>query len=944
MFLFTEINRIIKAIGFIFLFILSVILLSDCEEESARPRSYPRVNTLPVSNITENGATFNAEISSLGAEAITEHGFVWGVTINPTINNDNILLGPIETKGSYSAEVLTTLSKGIKYTVKPYVQTVDHIVYGAPVTFESLGSKAPEIYGFDPDSAGWMDTVKIVGKNFSWVTTSNKVLFNKVECPTMISTDTTLFVRINPNMSDYKSKISVDLAGNIVIYDKKDFSLILPRITGISPSQARWGDTIVVFGQNFTNRYYTNNISGTISGFNIKIIDKKRDSLLIVVPDELVTVLNPIKIKINNLNITASEQLTLQSPYISGIKPKEGTWGTIVTLLGKFHPTASRNAIKIGGYSVTILSNSKDSIKVAAPPYLSVRNNLVVNISTPFTLVSPDTFKIAGPYIESITPLTGVSNSLITIKGKYLKDYNGNTSVKFGTQTATIAGRSDSQIQCYVPASLVNGPVNITVTVLSQTSVYKDPYIVDNPVITRVYPLNGTFNDEITIEGEKLLITPFNPDVYFSSSSGERFATMVSSSQNKIIVKVPSGIDSIPSKLRIYYMSNSLAVYSSDKFTLSPPEITSVPSAVLIPGQDITINGNNFSPGTTGNQVFWGKYPLTVTSSATNQIVATVPANVPSGFNKISIIVGGYKREYPVLFESKSAWSEIPIPSSLVWNSKIWTNGKGIAFTIGGLSYMIDPIGNMSSFNPVTKEFVNLGLHNEFVNTQGFATTLMNDTLYAVGFNYTLLIGFYRYDVGSNLWVYIGPCPTNRSNGVAFSLNGKVYFGLGYIADNYIVEKYLWAFDQTTKKWILKKDIALYSYKMPVAYFTYNNKGYVLFIDNIFCEYNPDTDVWTKLASFPGPGYTTYDRTSFILNSKFYVGMGKSDYPYTQSNDFWYYDPVTNVWTKSFSAPTSGRYNSIGFVANNKVYIGFGLNNTTPLRDFYEFDPNYPLK
>jgi IPT/TIG domain len=655
MFLFPKKNKKIKALACISLFIFSALFLSKCEEENARPRTYPRVNTMPVSDITEKGATFNAEIYSLGSESIIDHGFVWGVTDNPTINNNKILLGSIGITGAYSAPVLSTLLKDKLYTVKTFVQTAEHFVYGAPVTFKSLGSGAPVIYGFEPDSAAWMDTLLVKGKNFSWVENENIVRLNQLQCETISSTDTTLSVLVNKELSELSTVLSVELAGNKAICTNGTFRLIPPVIKNIIPMQARWGDTITVTGENFQNRYSNNTISATISGFPAKIIEKGKDSLLLIVPEDLVTITNILSIKINSLILPLSENMILLSPVISGIYPKEGTWGTIITLKGKFHPQQARNLIKIGGFTPSIVSSNKDSISIYAPDELTEHNNLVINTSNPFVVVSPDTFKLFAPYIESITPLTGFSYSYVVIKGKYfIQNYGGSTTVKFGSANAGVVDVSGSLISCIVPFPISNGPVNITVTVGSQSTVYKDPYIVINPVITNVYPLSGTFNDEITLEGENLEYSSLGVTFTDNGEYGtHRDAEIVSASSNKLVVKVPLTLDSVPKRLEIFAIYNILATYTVHDFILSPPEILLVSPAVLTQGQDITISGNDFNPLVSGNEVFWGIHPLTVKSATAKEIVASIPLDIPPGNNKISVKVGGYIRYYPVIYEIK---------------------------------------------------------------------------------------------------------------------------------------------------------------------------------------------------------------------------------------------------------------------------------------------------
>ena len=153
MLLFKVRNSSIKATALIILFVFSAGLFNRCEEEKAKERSYPRVKTNPVTNITDKGATFNAEIYSPGSELIINHGFVWGEGDDPTLNNNKIMLGTGNPEGTYSAEIVSSLSKDVEYTVKAFVQTTEHVVYGLPVTFKSLGSGGPVINGFEPDSA-----------------------------------------------------------------------------------------------------------------------------------------------------------------------------------------------------------------------------------------------------------------------------------------------------------------------------------------------------------------------------------------------------------------------------------------------------------------------------------------------------------------------------------------------------------------------------------------------------------------------------------------------------------------------------------------------------------------------------------------------------------------------------------------------------------------------
>src|SRR6476660_5265955 len=87
---------------------------------------------------------------------------------------------------------------------------------------------------------------------------------------------------------------------------------------------------------------------------------------------------------------------------------------------------------------------------------------------------------------------------------------------------------------------------------------------------------------------------------------------------------------------------------------------------------------------------------------------------------------------------------------------------------------------------------------------------------------------------------------------------------------------------------------------------------------------------WAPKASFAGEGRQS--AVGFSIGSKGYIGTG-----YTWNgnvNDFWEYDPSTNVWTQKANVGTTVRTGAAGFAIGNKGYIGSGNNNS-----FYEYDP-----
>jgi hypothetical protein len=924
-----------RAAGAIVLLSLGILILGGCQKDTSHPRSYPEVRTNLVSEITEKGATFSANILSIGSETITEHGFVWSEGKEPNLTYDRINLGPTDTTGVYTAEIKAALGKNVNYTVKAYLKTNEHIVYGDPRQFVSLGSDAPVVRGFSPDSAQWLDTLTIKGKNFSWNNRVTTVKLNQTECPLISLTDTSVTVYISKDLPDVKSVISVDVSGNRSVFIQDTFRLIAPRITSITPSVAAWRAEVTISGEHFQAKNLVNIISASIGALPANILSKTANSVTVMVPENVSSVNNDMNLKFNNLVVTAHSGFTLKTPEISHIIPASGTWRSIITLVGKFHPVKDKNSITIGGFDAEIISNSADTIKVIAPYYLVDHKNPVKNSISPFEVVSKDTFNLFAPVLDSITPLKGSTATQVVIYGKYLSGGYPTPTVKFSNTESPYPYTGDNIIACYVPPDMPNGPVNLSVTLGNQTAVFKSQFVVQNPIVTGSTPSTGTFDDQITIQGSNLLVDGYSPEIYIGSYERGMYAPVVSATASSITATVPRYMDSIPGNIVLRYFNKGFSINTTASFVLTPPVITSVTPATLIPGQTITISGNNFNPDANRNLVSWSSIPFTVTSSSKTSITALVPDYLPKGSDQIRLNMAGFKRRSAEsLSYSNSAWTIIHVPSDFEWSAYDQIGQSGISFATGGKGYIMDYYGNMNSFNPATGLFTKVGNYPEVGQQYAARCVTINDTvIYLAG-----SLGFLRFDVPSAKWIKMGSLPTSMTGYTyAFKINGRLFFGGN--TENWT--RFLWEYQSSTKTWITKTENTFRFNPYTVGSFVYNNKGYVLFLDNVLSSYDPETNTWTDMAPFPGPSVD--GRSAFMINDKFYVGLGPG------LTDLYYYDPSTDTWTQISPMPGLGRYNNAAFGINGKAYVGFGFTSpsgygTVKMNDFYEFDPNYSSK
>ncbi len=109
------------------------------------------VKTGSVNNITHNAATCYGSITSTGGHSVSERGFCWNTSSNPTLSNNNITAS--STANDFSAN-LTGLAESTIYHVRAYIKTAEgQTYYGNDIAF-STAAKGVRIgkTGYGEDS------------------------------------------------------------------------------------------------------------------------------------------------------------------------------------------------------------------------------------------------------------------------------------------------------------------------------------------------------------------------------------------------------------------------------------------------------------------------------------------------------------------------------------------------------------------------------------------------------------------------------------------------------------------------------------------------------------------------------------------------------------------------------------------------------------------------
>ena len=201
-------------------------------------------------------------------------------------------------------------------------------------------------------------------------------------------------------------------------------------------------------------------------------------------------------------------------------------------------------------------------------------------------------------------------------------------------------------------------------------------------------------------------------------------------------------------------------------------------------------------------------------------------------------------------------------------------------------------------------------------------------------------------DPGGDRWTQKLSLPgAVRDHSMAFVIDGKAYVAGGMTCgaseDDCRDLTELWEYDPPTDRWTRRADLP-----KPAgasAAFVVNRRGYIVGGNqgrrrvNDVSEYDPRSDTWAAKASFPGR--ERFRAVGFSFDGHGYVGTGLAGVADTSADvlsDFWRYDPLANAWTSvtAFGGPARGA--AVAFVLGRTVYLGTGTNATRDLlRDFW---------
>ena len=317
------------------------------------------------------------------------------------------------------------------------------------------------------------------------------------------------------------------------------------------------------------------------------------------------------------------------SPQITSISPSRAQYNQVITIRGTAFG-ANRGTSRVifqGGKepsSSQYVSWSDTRIQVRVPAGARTGNVQVI------TANGSDTARltITSPWISSISPQTGRTNTVVTISGGNFGSSRGSSTVRIGSvaiPSSSFTSWSSSAIRFRIP--LNTPPGNLTVRTSEGTS-NAIRLQITSPYLTRISPTQVKTGGRLTLTGGNFGTRRGSGYVSFFSNIRPSASDYVSWSNSRIVVKVPARAQSG----NVQVVTGAGASGTRRIVVESSPQITSVSPRQVLYDQVVTVTGINFGSSRGSSSVRIGSQSISSFASWSNTIIRfRVPTNMRSG-------------------------------------------------------------------------------------------------------------------------------------------------------------------------------------------------------------------------------------------------------------------------------------------------------------------------
>jgi hypothetical protein len=361
------------------------------------------------------------------------------------------------------------------------------------------------------------------------------------------------------------------------------------------------------------------------------------------------------------------------------------------------------------------------------------------------------------------------------------------------------------------------------------------------------------------------------------------------------------------------------------------PAIRSFSPAFSTPGQNVLIEGNNFTSDT---KVFFGDQEAEVLQILfDSRIRVRVPPS--AGIAKVPVKIRAQNKEltFPELFEYQTGtYTVMPnFPEPIrIYDNSYYQNTQGFFVGLGSVNRLnLNP--KIFRFEPTTNQWSDLVFPGT-LRAFAFSTpNYVGGGIAELG-REPFLINYSFWKINGTAFQRLPDLPFASRQSLAFEAGGSLYVLGGKEGNPSQVRK----FNPGSNTWEIKNNAPV-SLSSELASFFWNGDFFVVDAQKTLWRYNPVQDTWNAVSQFPG-SLGEGSGMGQVIGNRAFVGL------YSRSQELWELDLLTMQWKSKNPVPGFPQSLNVGhFSEGGRLYIlrvsDFGIGVSFPI-EFYRFDPD----
>ncbi len=360
------------------------------------------------------------------------------------------------------------------------------------------------------------------------------------------------------------------------------------------------------------------------------------------------------------------------------------------------------------------------------------------------------------------------------------------------------------------------------------------------------------------------------------------------------------------------------------------PAIESFSPALSFPGTEMQILGRNFTPDT--RVFFWDREATVLEIVFDSRIRVLIPASSGEALVPLTVWSQDEKLEASQPFEYRTGQYTLvgEFPESERIYDNVFFQYQNSFYAGLGTVRLGDYFEGFQRFDPQSSTWAKVDFPGGSRRGAFASGGYLGGGALVERDSYTYLRDFWK--MGGEHFERLPDLPIDSYESLAFELNGQLYVVGGSAPGPRAVV----AFNPITKSWS-SRAAAPFDLATTMAWFSYQEKAYLLAAGNRIWEYEPTTDSWRVFATFPGssvggPGMAQ------VIGDRAFIGL------FPRSNHLMELDLRTLVWKPKNPIPgLSQNLNSGYFAFNGHLYLLRCPERPVPgiaPMELYRFDPD----